>query len=153
MRKILALGPSLALLMIVSGPVAAQGNADTNQLAEKLGQCLVDNSTGADRIAVAGWMLAAIASAPQLKDVAVVTPAKKEQLDRGMAAVFTRLMTKDCPAQAQALIATQDQSGFEVAGGALGKIAMQELLGNPASQRAIGEYTRYLNRADFSGVM
>jgi hypothetical protein len=148
----LAAAACLPLVLSVSAPVGAQGSANTSVLADRLGQCMVSKTTGADRIAVASWMLAAMASAPQLKDVAVVTPARKEQADRTMATVFTRLMTKDCATDAKALFAARDPQAFQQAGRPLGEVAMKELISNPKTMEALGAYVRYINPADFAAV-
>ena len=41
---------------------------------------------------------------------------------------------QDCAAEARPLFKAKSEAGFKTAGGALGKIAMQELLGNPAAE-------------------
>jgi len=102
---------------------------------------------------VAGWMLAGIASAPQLKDVATLQPGRKEQLDREMAALFTRLMTKDCMSEAKALFATRNSGAFEAAGQPLGMIAMRELMGDPATLAALSAYASYLKEEDFVSIV
>ena len=153
MRKfILGAAGCLAMLGSGSGPVAAQTTPESRAAADRLGLCMVSKTTGADRIAVAGWMLAAMASAPELHDVASVTPERKEKADRAMAAVFTRLITRDCAAESKALFALGDTSAFKQAGRPLGEVAMQELMSNPKTMEALAAYVRYLNPLDFAEV-
>ncbi|MES1996083.1 MAG: hypothetical protein V4464_08325 [Pseudomonadota bacterium] len=63
------------LMMVAALAAAASPQAsvpDDAKLAEQatvLGQCFVDKTTGADRIAVARWMLGAMSSAPQMADL------------------------------------------------------------------------------------
>lgn len=136
--------------------VAAQTQPDAavaQEQARALGQCMVDSTTGYDRIAVARWMLGAMASAPQMKGLVTVDAAQKIEADKRMAAIFTRLMTVDCATQARPLFKAKNREGFEAAGGALGKIAVQELLANAETAKALAAYTAYLNESDFAKVV
>jgi hypothetical protein len=143
-----------ALIAAIIGPAApAAPQSAIDAPAKALGDCMVLKTTGADRLLAARWILVVLASGPQAKDLVTVAPGKKEELDKGMAALFTRLMVNDCANQSRALFGTGDLSGFRIAGGALGRVAMQELLANPQAEAALSEYTKYLNRDDFKSVM
>ncbi|QGP79009.1 hypothetical protein [Sphingobium sp. CAP-1] len=138
-------------MLLVAGSAAAQTDAEAQ--AQALGECMVLKSTGADRLVVARWFLTAIASAPQAQGVATLTPGKKDEFDKGMAAIFTRLMAVDCADQARPLFRSKDEAGFRVAGEALGRVAMSELLSNPQASAALEAYTKYLRQEDFKAVL
>ncbi|MDO7833985.1 hypothetical protein Q4610_02910 [Sphingobium sp. HBC34] len=140
-----------ALLLLGAGPAMAQ--ADGQAQAQALGECMVLKSTGADRLVVARWFLTSLASAPQATGVATLTPGKKDEFDKGMAAIFTRLMAVDCADQARPLFRAKDEAGFRVAGEALGRVAMEELLNNPQARAALSAYTQYLRQEDFKAVL
>lgn len=140
---------ALVAASLSSASYAAPPLPNEAQLAEALGQCFVMQTNGHDRLAVASWMLGSLASAPQMAEVAKVDSAKKVELDQAMAKLFTRLMTQDCAAQSRPLFKAKSEAGFRAAGEALGKIAVQELLGNPAASAALGSYANYLNDSDF----
>lgn len=147
---------SVTMLCALTGVPAVAADtpaADLSAQANALGQCFVSKSTGEDRIAVAGWMLAAMASAPKMADVARVDAARKVELDKGMAAVFTRLITVDCARESRPLFLAKSKAGFETAGGALGEIAMKELLSDPKAAQGLADYVKYLNENDFAGVV
>jgi|GEM_PF-2397908 len=134
---------------------AAQMPPTTNDLsaqANALGRCFVNKSTGDDRMAVARWMLAGMASAPRMADVAKVDPSRKVEADKGMAAVFTRLMTIDCANEARPLFLAKSKAAFETAGGALGEIAMKELLSDPKAAEGLSGYIQYLDERAFAKV-
>ncbi|MFM5924613.1 MAG: hypothetical protein ACKOPG_10570 [Novosphingobium sp.] len=139
-------------LLTTTGSVQAQGGASTDALADALGKCMVAKSTGEDRLVVVRWTLTSIASSPQAADVVSVRPGKKDESDRKIAALFTRLMTVDCRAETTALMATRDSSAFGRASGPLGRVAIQELLTDPTAAAAMGAFVRYLNPSDFTGV-
>lgn len=149
--------PTAALLLAIAAiPAVAPSDAQSaNPVGDRLGQCLALKSTGSDRLAVARWLLGVLASAPQAADVTTLQPGKKELGDKAMATVFTRLVVKDCATEAKAVFAIPGggQEGFRVAGEALGRVAMSELMSNPEARTAIGSYTRYLNEQDFRPLM
>ncbi len=135
--------------LLVATGAAAQTE---NPAAKALGDCLVAKSTGEDRLLVARWLLASLASAPQVKDVTTPTPGKKVTLDKGMAGLFTRLLTVDCKAGARPVFKQKTQAGFTVAGEALGRVAMTELLSNKDALAALATYVEYLDEKDFKEV-
>lgn len=131
-------------------PVAAQGaGVPTNPL----GQCMVAKTTGEDRIAVARWMLAALVSAPKVADLSNVDTARKTAADKGMADVFTRLVTVDCADLARPLLLARDKGAFETAGGTLGEIAVKELLTDPKATAALTDYVKLLDWSRFEAFL
>jgi hypothetical protein len=146
---------SAAVALTISGQALAQAPAQPSPTvdAQALGECLVTKSTGADRILVARWLLAALASAPQAAEVATVRPGQKMVFDKGMAALFTRMLTVDCAPESRKVFGAKTSEGFRVAGEALGRVAIQELLTNPQATAAIEEYVKYLNKDDFKAVV
>lgn len=147
---------TMILLAAIAVAAPAPGAAQTGEpLGERLGRCLALKSTGADRLAVARWLLGVLASAPQAADVTTLQPGKKDASDRAMAAVFTHLIVTDCAAEAKAVFAIPGggQAGFQVAGEALGRVAMNELMTSPETQKAIASYTRYLKQEDFKPLL
>ena len=155
MRKVIGFGAAILATTVSTAAFAvdvAPAPTEVNAPAEALARCFVRKSTGEDRIAVAKWMLSALASGPQMEGTFKVDPVRKAEFDQHMAAVFTRLMTVDCANEARPVFKTNSSAGFEAAGGALGGIAVQELLTNPAAKRALEEYTKYLKESDFANV-
>lgn len=142
-----------ALATFAATPGGAQPQAAPAGAAEALGQCLVMRSTGADRIAVARWLMGAIASTPGASGVVTVNTAEKAVADKAMAALFTRLITVDCAAESRVLFKANATDGFRVAGEALGRVAMEELFSSRAAKAGLEAYTRYLDRNAFKGVL
>lgn len=154
---VLALGAGSAGAATVSTPPPIQvipkmiTPAQEQQLAGELSQCFTMKSTGEDRLIMARWLIGAMASAPQVADVAKVDPAKKDQTDRQLAGIFTRLMTVDCASQARPLFHARSDMGFRAAGETLGRLAMQDLMGDPKAAAAmVGGYVSYLREEDFA---
>lgn len=140
---------SIFLCTILPNSAFAQSNTDQKAQVEALSQCLTMKSTGSDRIAFAGWLVSSMASAPQLKGLAAVSPEKRDQLNRDLARIFTRLIAVDCNTFANPLLKSGNTEAFSSAFEVFGRLAMQELTGNPEADRAMGEFAKYLNDADF----
>ncbi len=158
MRKSFAAIAALAGAMVLAAAAQAQPQTqpkepDVAADAAALGQCLVLNTSGADRVALARWIVSAMASIPQLKGMASVEPAKHEEADRAMAAIFTRLITQDCIREARPLMRAGGTKGIEIAFQSLGAIAMQEVMTGEGAQEALGSYTRFLDFGAFAGVL
>ncbi|SOB79896.1 hypothetical protein SAMN06297144_0787 [Sphingomonas guangdongensis] len=142
-----------AVLLAGAAVPASQQPAGDDAAARALGQCLVLKTTGADRLTVARWMLAAMASAPQMSDVVTVQPGQKERNDRAMAALFTRLLVTDCAERSKVLFGMATVNGFETAGEALGGVAMKELLSDPKASAALAAYASCLDKEAFKPVL
>ena len=136
-------------LLLASLPQGAQAAEGQDAEGNALAQCFVLKTTGEDRLMVARWVLGALASSPQVTDLVTVDAARKDAADQGIARLFTRLITVDCATLAAPLMKTRGQEAFRLAGGALGQIAVQELMSNRSAAAAMGAFTRYLREEDF----
>ena len=116
----------------------------------KLRDCFTAQTTGADRTTFARWFVAILATAPKVQGVASVEPGVKDQLDRQVATIFTRIITKDCAAEARPLWKARSSAAFRVAGEALGRLAMQEVASDPEGAKIFAGYASHINPADFA---
>jgi hypothetical protein len=137
----------LLLLLLSTASFSALADSATNDLTT----CLTDSTTGRDRKDLGRWFLIALAAHPEMKDVSNVTPEAREAASKGMAALVTRLLTQQCVAQARALFGqgTGGSNALTTAFGALGQVAMQELMTDPRVNAATGEFTQYLDKQKF----
>ena len=141
----------IAGLMLCSAVAGAHAQIpDSDAAAKALGRCLVLKSTGEDRIGLARWVGAGVLASSHVADLGQVSTAKREAVDRQVAALFTRLITKDCVEQAKPVMTFNSSAGMSVAFEALGRAAMQELMTDPKASAAMGTFTQYLDHADFA---
>jgi hypothetical protein len=117
--------------------------------------CLTDSTTGKDRKDLARWIFIAMAAHPEMKDVSNLTPAAREASSKSVAALVTRLLTEQCAAQARALFAQSANatSALTTSFGALGKVAMQELMTDPRVNASTEEFMKYLDRQKFEAAL
>jgi hypothetical protein len=142
----------LVLLLLLS---TASFSAFADSAANDLATCMTDNTTGKDRKDMARWIFIAMAAHPEMKDISAVTPEAREAASKEMAALVTRLLTEQCVAQARALFAQGNGStnALVTSFGALGQVAMHELMADPRVNAATGEFTKYLDRQKFEAAL
>jgi hypothetical protein len=140
----LALG---ALALSSAGAASAQAIAYPSPQSEALGQCVVMSTTGKDRLVAIRWMATAIGSANVMKDAVTVDAAAKDTYDREVAALFSRLLTVDCRDEAKPLVKANDSAGLQAGFGALGRIAMMELMADPSVLSSLTAYVKYADLA------
>ena len=145
---------SIAMMAVVGASSA--GHASVQAKSEQqasLTECVTLRTTGADRLLTARWMFAVMATSPQIADLATVANQRKAELDKEFARLLVRLVNRDCIDQVRPLASEDLEGAFELAGRALGEVAMQELLGNPHVEKSIAAYTDYLSEDDFKPLM
>ncbi len=139
-RKIL-LGSLLALGIC--------GTANAGPYADDLGKCLVRASTDADKQELMAWIFSAIALNPRIAPHANITAAKRDQLDRNMAAVFTRLVGESCQKQASEALKYEGGSAFGTAFQLLGQVAGQQLFQSP---EVMAGSSAFIKHVDLDGL-
>jgi hypothetical protein len=149
LRPVLAL--TLALGLFVSTPLSALASP----ASDALGQCLVGETTGNDRVLLVRWMTYAFASHPAVQNDFAIDTSKIDQLNRDMAQLFTDLITQRCVDATKAAVAetgdpsTAISAAFEI----LGAAASQEVMQAPEVNGAIGGFTNYIDQAAFDGLL
>jgi len=136
---------ALAALLICS--TITPSSATAGPATDALITCMSDNTTGKDRKDMARWIFVGMSVHPEIKSFSNVTETNRDQLDRAMAAIVTRLMTENC--QVQAKLAMEKEGGeapLKTAFGTMGQLAMQELLANPAVNSAFERFAKFLDR-------
>ena len=140
---------ALGLMTAMAQPAAAAPASGTEAQKAELAQCVVMRTSGADRTLTAQWMFSAMAKSPHIAGLSAVSDQRRTELNKGFAQLLTRLVIKDCLEQVRPLAVANFQEAFELVGRALGEVAMQELLGNPDVDKAIGAYADFLSEDEF----
>lgn len=134
-----------ALAALVIGSAIATSSAIAGPASDALGTCLSDNTTGKERKDLARWIFVGMSAHPDIQSLSKVTEATRDELDRMMAAIVTRLMTENCRSQANLAMEKEGAASFQAAFGAIGKLAMQELMSNPDVNSSFTNYSKYLD--------
>ena len=134
---------ALALAAGIGSPARAETNLDEG--GRKLGACFVAKTNAEDRIGLIRWMFSALSASDKISDIAHASPELRDQLDRSTAALFRRLLLEDCLEIAAPLMLKDPVHTGQVAGAALGEVAMQDLLNDPKAKVAMEGFVKYLS--------
>ncbi len=125
---------------IPSIPVAA------GEASNALGTCMVDSLTGKERKQLAQWIFFAMSYHPEIMTFAKVTEEAKENSDKTVGYLVTRLLTEDCPEQAKLALKMESSVAIQNSFGLVGQVAMQELMTNQDVNMAITSFERYVDK-------
>lgn len=139
----------IALVLIVAGFPAV---SEAGQATSDFGVCLVDSLTGKERKNLAKWIFFGIASHPEIADYSNISSADVDASDRFVGSLVTRLITEDCPAKAKAALDEGGSKAFEEAFNLVGRVAMQELMTDPAVSRATSGFEKYMDKEKFKAL-
>lgn len=140
------------LALAVIGSIIAGSPAIAGSATDALTTCVADNTTGKDRKDLAQWIFVAMTVHPEIQPFSNVTEANRDELDKKMAALATRLITESCRTEAKAAIEKEGSESFNAAFGSLGKLAMQELMSDPSVNSSFTRYAKYLDKAKFDSA-
>jgi len=144
--KALALAAAITLALL-SAPASAAS------LLENASTCLADSTNGKDRKDLARWIFLAMASHPEIKNLSAATPEAADQASRSTGALFTRLLTENCPNEIRALVKAEGTGGIKKAFEFLGQLAMQELMSNRDVAGNLTAFERYVDMPKISAVL
>jgi hypothetical protein len=141
------------LAFVLAAAVGVPARAGAQPLggpSSPLAACLADHSTGKDRKDLARWMFSAMSQHPAIADLSAATPALREEVNRTVGAMVTRMLTVDCVKEAKAAVSGADSKlVFEQAFGQLGQLAMQEIMTDPNVARGLQDLPKYMDRKKF----
>ena len=140
---------SLAAFILGSAIVVS---AQAPPSIDSLASCLADSTTGKDRKDMARWVFAGMSTHPDIMSLSNVKPSDRKEMDKTLAALFTRLMTENCPAQAKEVLEKDGPKGFEAAFGIIGRLAMQELMSDPNVNASFSNFVQFLDRSKIESV-
>ena len=135
-----------AFLVYLSTPALAGPYAD------EMARCLVGSTSPADRSALVRWLFAAGAMHPEVRAIVSVSPAERDELNRGMARLLERLLAESCRAQTQQAAKYEGSGSFEAAFQVLGQVAGRELFSHPAVAASMNEVTKHLDKKKLEGL-
>lgn len=143
----------MRLAIALCAALALPGSILANPLVEATKTCLADSTTGRDRKILGRWIFLAMASHPEIATLSTAKPADHDAASREFAALFMRLVTKDCRQEMTAMMAEGDPASAETAFQFLGEVAMQEIMSNDQVNSAISAFGNFLDEEKLAPVM
>lgn len=141
---------SVRLMPLIAFALAAPAYA--GPYSDDLSKCMVEQASAADRTAFVKWMFTAMAASPVVKDMAKVTPDERKAASAEVANFFTRLMTKSCRSQVVAALRYEGDGAVMAGFSLLGKVAMQDLMTDPAVLAEYGALDGFEGKEAWDGV-
>ncbi len=135
---------SVLAAVLVSSAITAS-SAMAGPATDALATCMADNTTGKDRKDLARWIFVGMSAHPEIQRLSKVTETNRDQLDRMMAAMVTRLLTENCRVQTKLAMEKDGSEALKTAFGVMGKLAMQELMANAEVNSSFTRFARYLD--------
>jgi hypothetical protein len=125
----------LSLILVVFGWYGSS-SAVAGVYADDLGKCLIAHTDEQDRIALIKWYFAAMSAHPAVRSFVTMTPEQRDEANRGMVELTSRLLTVDCRKESLAAIKYEGKSAFEGSFNLLGQISQKSLM----SQEVVGSF-------------
>ncbi|TAK90727.1 MAG: hypothetical protein EPO06_07410 [Burkholderiaceae bacterium] len=140
----------LIIAIIVSFAISP---AMAGTYTDALQTCFAENTTGKDRKEMARWVFIGMAAHPEIKRLSNASDNDREQADRNLANLFTRLLTETCRAEAKAATKYEGEQAFKAAFGSLGQLAMQEIMTDQGVTNSMSAFARYLDKKKLSEAL
>ncbi|NTS76279.1 hypothetical protein HR060_05300 [Catenovulum sp. SM1970] len=141
-----------AKMMVLAIGLLSTSVATAATPTEQLGTCLVDSLNGKERKQLAKWIYFAIGSHPEINQYLKATPNDVDTSDKYVGELITKLLTVNCPKELVAANKVDPlaiQKAFEL----VGQVAMQELMTNPATMKALTNYANYADQAKVNELL
>jgi len=128
------------VVLLLAGNFASAG-----EYSDRLSQCLVASVTEEDKTALVRWIFGAVASHPEVADIAKLTPEAWLGISRDSASVFEKLIADKCASQSREAIINEGMAGYKSAFETLGATAMGGLMSDPSVAEAIAGLDAHLS--------
>jgi hypothetical protein len=92
------------------------------------------------------WVFAALSLNPSVKPYASVTPEQRDDFNRKVVSLMERLMFVDCHTEAVSAVKYEGEGAIEGGFQTLGLVASRGLMSDPASQAAMSDFTKYMDK-------
>jgi hypothetical protein len=131
---------------VVALAVLSTGPAVAGPYTDELAKCLVKSTSDADKTYLVKWIFASMTLHPDVRAVANVSDAQREDLNRNAGKLVERLLTEGCPSETQDAVKNEGpgtlQAGFQV----LGEVATRRLFSDPSVVKGMADFGRHIDK-------
>lgn len=131
---------AFVLSTIVSGTGATAGPA-----TDALSKCFADSTTGKDRKDLVRWFFTSLSVHPDIQNLTNISDTTRNEVDKTVAALIERLLSKDCRDQAKNAMAVDGRDALKSSFKTFGELSAYDLMGNPSVNAAVTGFSRYLD--------
>lgn len=155
-RPSAALSLAVTLTLTLSSPLPARAQAmapgpaspgavTVDSTRDPVGTCFVRQTTPAERAGLVRWVFAMAALNPSVRDVASVSDAQRDRLNRDTAALVQHLLTASCRSQTTQALRNEGLPALQRSFQTLAQVAIQELFGDARVAAGIAGMVPYLD--------
>lgn len=140
LRKLARLRVGILMLALVAVKPAMAG-----PYSDVLGRRLVESTTSEDKVLLMRWMFALLSLHPEFKDMSIVTPQQRSDLNRQVAKMFQDLITVKCAKEAREAVRYEGMAAIQESFQILGQVAGREIFANPQVSAGAAEMGKYID--------
>ena len=123
--------------------------ASAGVYTDDLSKCLVNSSGTEDKIALIQWVFSTLTLNPAVASLSSVKPEQRDEFDRKLAEIATRLVLVDCRKQTIDAVKYEGEKSIESSFEVLGNIAARALMSDPTVASGTQGFIKYLDQSKF----
>jgi len=136
---------TLPVAMLCIAGATAPAPAFAGPYADEMAKCFVRESAPADRTMFIRWMFSAMALHPEVQAMAKVSDAQREEVSKGTAQIFQKLVLESCRKETQQAIKFEGSQTIAYGFQLLGQVAARELFTNQAVAGGLSSLAKYFD--------
>jgi hypothetical protein len=131
----------------------SSSNVLAGPYTDELSKCLVETTTQRDRDVLVKWMFLSFSLHPQLNSMASVSEDQRDQGNKNMAGLFTKLLTQTCKEETMKAVTNEGTASLEASFNVLGQVAGRELFSNIEVNKGMAGFEKYWDEEKFMQSM
>lgn len=133
------------ILMIVLMSVGVSGNAQAGEHAAALSQCLISNTTEADKEVMTKWVFSSLSNHPSLNGMSGVTDAVRSGSDQQMAKLVESFIYDKCYTQLKAAVKNEGPMSIEQSIRSYVEVTGREVMQHPSVASSVTGIAKHLD--------
>lgn len=126
--------------------LALSGSAVAGPYSDALGRKMVAETTPNEKVLLIRWFYMVVSTHPTLRGMSVITARQRDETDRAIGIMLTRLLTQSCAAEARDVIRYESTDGWAQAFSVFGSVAATEVFGGKEIQDSMmGGLKKYID--------
>ncbi|PIR01234.1 MAG: hypothetical protein COV66_02125 [Nitrospinae bacterium CG11_big_fil_rev_8_21_14_0_20_45_15] len=127
----------------------SSSNVIAGPYTDELSKCLVETTTQRDRDVLVKWMFLSFSLHPQLKSMALISDEQRDEGNKNMAGLFTKLLTQTCKEETLKAVTNEGTASLETSFNILGQVAGRELFSDIEVNKGMAGFEKYWDAEKF----
>ena len=137
---------TLVRVFLVALAMMAGAHAVAGPYGDDMAKCLVKSAGPNDRTVFIRWLFAAIALHPDVASMSTISAKRRDDFNKGAAALFQRLLTESCRSETQQAIRYEGPATIQYAFQVFGQAAAGDLFANPSVAAGMKDLVKYMDQ-------